>query len=338
MTLGTTVVTKSLSGVEYYTIGTEWGVSLTGINNININSYPLAEQVSIIDNNFSISSVINIIGSGFTGWSVLYNTTGLSYSKLDWEIDTINESNWNFSTENINTVNITASVYDWDGNVPVDTIMSANYDILIDTFEDNTIKRKVEEFREENDTTYPRLESDLSTTWDSSTTLLTIDGNTGLQVINDRLVYPESDFSGFITDSNPQPNYTTLNGIRSYYRFFETNGASVSNGIIKLADNNITEADLLNDDVTFDLSIDNVISWFIINEQYTPLNTGDGTGIRIETMSYGLDNGGDDLIKFALQGLTTKSLYLRISFNESARDNNKYIGYVEFTSGNWDVV
>lgn len=332
--LGTNVVTKTLSGIEYYSTGTEWEISLTGINNINSNTYPLTKQITITDNNLSISSELQLSKTDFIGWTNLYNVDNLSYVNTKWKLDNINQSNWNFNTNNINTVNITAKIFDW-GSVAVDIITSNNYNILVDTLVDNTVKRKVEIFRSESDSTYPRLESDLTTVWDSSLSLI---DNDGLQIINNQLVYPTADFSIFNTNGNTQLNYSSLSGTRQYNRFFESNGASVSNGILKLSDHNITEDDLLNNDVIFEISIDNGSSWFILNEQYTPLNVGDRTGIRVELMAYGLDYTSDGYLKFTLQGLTTKSLFLKIIFNESARDNNKHIGYIEFTSGNWDVV
>jgi len=65
----------------------------------------------------------------------------------------------------------------------------------------------------ETNATHLRLESDLSTPWDNTSKLPDVDSGTGLQILGDRLVYPQYDFQSFNPNSGTtQPDYTTENG------------------------------------------------------------------------------------------------------------------------------
>jgi len=322
-------VIKQISGVYFYDIGSQWHVNIPNINNLNSNSYPVTQQLRIDDTNLSISQTIDVHGEGgsydtFSGgtWTRQYNTTAATYDKLNWTTSINDQTNWNHSTGNINANLATATIYDW---TTISSVVSINYNYLIDTFTDLS-SRNSEMFRTE---TY-RLESDLVTPWDET---FNLSGGTGLQVLSDRLVYPQYSFIPYLpSGSTTQPNYSGLSGDKFYYRKFETNGATVSNGVIVFSDYNITESDLSTNNVKFEISIDNGVSWFNLNLPYIGGSLSDGSGCRINSGVYGL--GINNSINFSLgTGGFSTYIILKITFTSSA--SNKYIGGIDITEGNW---
>ena len=335
-----TPVIKQISGVYYYTLGSEWHVNLPDINNLNSRSYPTSQQVRVVDNDLIFSSeVLNVHGDGAGGaytfvggtWTQYHDSTGAEYDKLDWTTNETNQTNWNHSTGTIDTPVATGTQYDWS---LVYTVNSSTYNYLIDTFQDLS-DRNSEMFRTETNSSFPRLQSDLATPWDNTGKLPTVDGGTGLQVLADRLVYPQYDFQPLDPNSGTtQPDYTTLSGDRYYYRAFETNGANVSNGVIDFSDFNLTEADLAN--IEFEISIDSGTTWWTLNSPYVGGIIPNGGGCRVDDTEYGLGTGtiNDHSLKFTFgQGGSATYIFMRITFNDSATD--KYIGGIDIIDGNW---
>lgn len=333
MNEGSNVLIKKISGVEFYTYDTEWLVDLNDVDNLNDRSYPLTQQVSIYDTNFLISENLDINGQNTsyyqfnTGtWSNVFNNQNSSFTKNDWKSNQRGH-NWDWNTDSLKNTFITSDIYDWSLD---DTLNSTNYNYLIDTLQDLS-DRNSEMFISE---TY-RLNSGL-TSWDSNTDLSLVDGGNGLQVLFDRLVYPSKDFSLYYPNIGSQPSYTGLTGDKFYYREFETNGNSISNGVIIFSDHNITESDLSTNDVKFDISIDNGNSWFSLNLPYIGGVLSDGSGCRVDNSNYGLGSGisNDSALKFTLGlGGTSTQIYFRITYSQTAI--NKYIGGIDITEGNW---
>ena len=328
-----------ISGVYFYTLNSQWHVNLPNINNLNSRSYPTTQQMRIIDNTLIFSNtVLNANGesSDFVGgtWTQQHDSTNAEYNKLDWTTNQVNQTNWNNGTGSIDTPTATGTIYDW---VLVDTVNSTTYNYLIDTFQDSS-DRNSEMFRTETNSTFPRLESNLSTPWDNTAKLPDTDGGDGLQILGDRLVYPQYDFQPLNPNSGTtQPDYTSEIGNKYYYRDFVTNGANVSNGVIQFSDHNLTEADLAN--VEFEISPDNGVSWYTLNLPYIGgvLPTGTtGAGCRVDDGDYGLGVGliNTSALKFTLgQGGSSTYVYLKITYSSSASD--KYIGGIDFVEGNW---
>jgi len=326
-------VIKQISGVYFYTLNSEWHVNLTGINNLNSRTYPTSQQVRIEDNDLIFTDeTLNIHGEGgsydtFVGgtWTEQHDTTGAEYDKLDWITNQINQTNWNHGTGTIDTPRASGTVYDWTTGVSVN---SPTYNYIIDTFVDLS-DRNSEMFRSED----LRLESDLSTPWDSTTSLGSTDSGTGLQVLGDRLVYPQYNFSSYDPMAPTQPSYTGYSGDKYYYRKFDTNGANVSSGVIQFSDYNLTEADLAN--IEFEISVDG-LNWYTLSSQYIGGVLVNGAGCRVDILEYGLGVGttNPNSLKFTLgQGGSSTYVYLKITFNSSA--SGKYIGGIDFVEGNW---
>lgn len=330
--------TKTISGVQYFTENTEWDVSVSGINYLNSYTYPTTYQVSIEDNNFYISETLNIHGNSGsyynfdTGtWSNSHDSTNASFNKNDWTTDQINYTNWFHSGGGILNTNARITIYDWVQEVQS---FSTNYNYLIDTLVDDS-DRNSERFRSEDDVSYPRLKNDLITPWDNTETLL---NNDGLQILGDRLVYPQYNFENFLPNNlGDNINYSTLNTDRTYIRKFDTNsGLFVGNGKIVLSDYNITESDIDNDYVVIELSIDDGSTWLTFKGQFGLYPNS----CRVYIDSYGL-TGNPDIVNDSLAftfgnppNNFADHIHLKITFTYTAKD--KYIGGIDILNNEID--
>jgi hypothetical protein len=334
-------VIKQISGVYSYTLNSEWHVNLPNIDNLNSRSYPTTPQLIIDDNDLIYTSeVLNVNGEGGiyygfkTGtWTQQHNTIDAEFDKLDWTTDIQNQTNWNHSIGTINTPVATGRIYDW---ALTGTVNSSTYNYLIDTLVDLS-DRNSEMFRSETTVGFPRLQSDLITPWDSTVKLNLIDGGTGLQVLGDRLVYPQFNFQTLNPNSGTsQPNYTPLTGDRYYYRRFNTNGFNVSNGIIQFGDHNLLESDLSSGGVIFEISIDNGINWYTLSNEYDGTPLTDGDGCRVDSSDYGLGAGtiSSNSLRFTL-GLGGSSTFVHLKITIKSSASSKYIGSIDFIDGNW---
>jgi len=330
LTTGTTIVTKWISGVEYYTIGSEWKINVSDINNLNDRSFPNNEQMDLIENNLAVSDLNNIHSTDFIDWNKKYNVSGVSYLNSKW---TINQLNLTIETT---TAYATSRIFDWGQS---DSKNSNNLSVLIDTRTDDS-DRNSETFNGESQ----RLKSDLSTPWESGTTLQTQDGGNGLQLYNGRLIYPQNNFSIYEPNSgDTTTNYTGETGDRYFYRLFVGDGSSSSNGLLKFGGTfNVTESDIDNDYVTIRISVDSGSTWYNVNDPYADGFLTDGDGCRINKSStsgddYRLDSNDSSTrgLQFTLgPGLSSKYLFIEIKYTSSA--SSRYIDSIDITESNWD--
>jgi len=120
------IVTKNISGVIYYTIGSNFTVNIADIDYLNDRSYPNT-QIQIVGIEYGLPQ-LNLTGSDLTNWNNLYNDINDSYNKTNWEITSIN-----FFTQSI-SANISSRAIDWINH---GYINSTNTNILIDTYSNN---------------------------------------------------------------------------------------------------------------------------------------------------------------------------------------------------------
>ena len=163
---GGSVVTKYLSGLQYYTTGSQFTVSCTDLDNLNRNTALTSANITVIDNstfgytNLNQSPLPGGIGeANFTGWTSAYDNTGVSYSNT---AITINRSNFRY-TGTSGRANVTVNLV-WGGGTR--TTASPNQSILVDTYS-TASTNLIEYFDSEN----KRTESDYTTAWTSSTAL-----------------------------------------------------------------------------------------------------------------------------------------------------------------------
>ena len=131
-------VTKYISGVNYYNIGSSFNVAVSDVDCVNCNSYP--STVLNVEAPLYALPTLNVSASGLTGWTNIWNNTNSSYSNLVWEIATPNI--FTMSTSGI----ARAKINDW---VSGSYLSSATNNILIDTYS-TASTRLFEGFRDES--------------------------------------------------------------------------------------------------------------------------------------------------------------------------------------------
>jgi hypothetical protein len=329
LTTGTTTITKWISGVEYYTLGSQWKIDVDGIDELNDRSFPSSEQMDLIETDLAVSDINNINNNEFIDWTDKYDISGVSYSNSTW---TINQSNLTIISTN---AGVNARVYDWG---LANSKISNNLSVLIDTRTDDS-DRNSETFNGESE----RLQSDLSTSWDSGSTLQTQDGGDGLQLFNGRLIYPQTDFSVYEPNSgDTNTNYTGETGDRFYYRAFVGDGSDSTNGLLQFGGSfNVTETDITNYDVNIRISIDSGSTWYNVNDPYTSGIVGDGDGCRTNKGAssgddYRLDSSNSSTrgLQFTFGGGFTKYIFIEIKYTSTA--SSRYIDSIDITESNWD--
>lgn len=218
------VVTRHLSGVEYYTIGSRFEATVTEINNINANTQGRAgganTNFQLTATNYGLSTITQSIWAPsfgtFTGWNNNHNNTNDSYAVDNWAIPSTS-----FRYRG-NAGTASATLFDpWAASSPK---TSANNLILIDTISGGS-SQYVETF---NDESY-RRQSDYTTAWLSSAPLVPGEAC----VVGGTLVRPDRYYltAGVITPnltthkpdkSGGNPDYSSFSNDASFYRLFYT--------------------------------------------------------------------------------------------------------------------
>ena len=123
------VLTKHLSGLEYYILGSQFTVTVSGINQLNRNTAITASNLRVRADEFGLPEQNNSpfgTGSGFfSGWNNNHNRDGVSYTKTDWAITA---SNYRYLGP---TANADGRPRDTWNVGP--TVVSPNNSVLIDT-------------------------------------------------------------------------------------------------------------------------------------------------------------------------------------------------------------
>jgi hypothetical protein len=284
------------SGVYYYNLNSTFDTTLSGVDYLNSESYP-SPFLQLRGGEYGLGNVnINSFDGGLGGYSSVFDVTNVTHSKTAWQITEANK--YSVTT----TANIIGRLIDWAN---ADT-NSNNDSVAIDTYASNAT-RILEHFRgESGGATYTdRLESDLATSWTSTTTLASADGGTGLQVGGTSLFYPSVNYTAYDPSSGSQPNYSSLANDRYYYRAMWHSGTSHSNGIFVIDGTGVTEANLAADKFILEISLDGT-NWYNCNELWTtPAPLTDGQGCRVDEGSYDLDLNSK--LKFTLTTLSTLS-------------------------------
>jgi hypothetical protein len=127
------VVTRFISGVEYYYLGSDFTIDIADIDNLNAISYPNT-QVNCEGSEYGLPA-LNLAGSDLTGWTNAWDDDNDTYQKTDWEI-----TQTNFFTAST-TANVSSRTVDW---VNGGWVNSANANILIETH--NTANTRLIEY------------------------------------------------------------------------------------------------------------------------------------------------------------------------------------------------
>ena len=258
-----TITTRFISGVQYYTTGSEFTVDVTDISNLNKNTQGFNLG---IDYNFRLKSTgFGLPGGGsggssatngnlnlrawspingvFNGWTNHFDIGTVSYSRTDWSIDS---TSYRYRGTG---ARMESQVYDPWGVSSIN--LSTTQNILIDCNQTNS-SDLVENFNIEN----KRLIRGISnySSWNSQTLLSTTSTATDGSLGSPNVPYVDALFVGgelrspvkyFLTDPNNQvqtnlsgfkpdksisnPNYTSLTGTAVFHRsFITTNPSAIS--------------------------------------------------------------------------------------------------------------
>jgi hypothetical protein len=239
--------TKFISGVNYYTIGSEFTVGVTGIDNLNNNTARTSNNLTITPSNYNLPT-LNLEpfnDAGWTGWTNDNNNTGAAYNKSNWALTTANQR---FVTTN---ASVSVVVRDpWDDS---ETLTSPLTNIIVDTYSGNSdITNEyfnAESFRQDSG-----FNSGTTTgNWNSNANLLSGEA----LVFGGAIQIPSSISTPDLTSYSPgsNPDYSSLTAASSYYRTFVDNApagsAERTSFSVSLSGNFVVNAvtDLENEDI-----------------------------------------------------------------------------------------
>lgn len=254
------VLTKHLSGLEYYAQNTQFTIAVTDIDQLNRNTARTSGNLTLNGGNYQLGTLNQSpFGSGssnFSGWTNAYDQDGVDYSKTDWAITG--------STARYRGTSATASAQPSDTWGSGSSVSSSADSILIDTY-GTTSSDLVEDFDDENrrqDSTWNT--GSTSGNWDSTATLASGEA----MIIAGRLMAPDvaylsdnsvvTDWSSYSPNSGgANPDYTGLTVPVNYYRtIVDTSGSNRSSFTIVFSGTFVSNAttDLLNSDLEIFIS------------------------------------------------------------------------------------
>jgi hypothetical protein len=215
------VVTKHLSGVEYYAQNTQFTATVTTIDQLNRNTAKTTGNLTINGGNYQLGILSQSpFGSGstyFSNWTNNYDQNNVDYQKTDWAITS--------ASARYRGTTASASAYPSDTWANGSTVTGPDASILIDTY-GTTSSDLVEDFDDEarrQDSTWNT--GNPAGNWNSVTTLSAGEA----QVIGGLLIVPSQ---STLTNGTPNanwtsysptvgganPNYSTLLAPVDYYR------------------------------------------------------------------------------------------------------------------------
>lgn len=261
-----TPVINWLSGVKFYDTGSTWDVDATGIDCFD-NVYHSSNAPIV----FSVWPGLVLTPIAYTDTSVV----GVSSPPDIGEAMTID--NWSLvQTANQMSLDAQLEATPRDPYGEYTSQLSASENIMIYSYESSSTPLR-EYFRDE-DYRLPFREYDVAPTtitgqWDSTQSLDTYDGGNGLQVIMDKLIFPEDDFTNTLPGGNP--NYAPL-GVESnkyYFRAFKDTSLSRAQGTLRMT--GVTKQDMIDEKVKVWIKIPSQTGWLSLNKPY---NYADFTG------------------------------------------------------------
>ena len=211
---GGSVVTKELSGLSYYDLGSDFTVGITGIDQLNRNTSRTSQNVQITGSTYGLSTLN--IGTGSLGaWNNNQNTDGATYAATAWDITSA-------SYRQVST-NATVSAFPSDTWANGPTVFSAAVGIMIDTYGVSSTD-SAEYFNDED----RRQDSGYNAgtpagNWNSAQGLVAAEG---LVYSSELLVPNQAPHTNWGLFNPGGPNYAALGAPVSYYRTFVDSAGS----------------------------------------------------------------------------------------------------------------
>lgn len=222
------VLTKHLSGIEYYILNSQFSVTVNDIDGLNANVQRIPHNLELNGTEYGLPNINTapytpVALETWTGWNNFYNTNNVNFNKLNW---TITATNYRYIGP---TGNITAVVRDpWGSSTPQN---SSNAEILIDTF--GITSSNLAEFFDDEDRRQTASYNEPSGlgNWDSENFLISGEAlvmggmlqvpNQSRFVRSDGPALINANWTTYKPDLNgPNPNYTSLGAPVNYYRTF----------------------------------------------------------------------------------------------------------------------
>lgn len=214
------VVTKFISGVEYFTTGSQFTLNVSDIDYINMDSYPNV-VLDASGSEYGLST-LNLGTGSLTGWANFWDNVNSSYTNTAWTITAVNF--FSLST----TANVSARVEDWIAGLYQN---SADANVAIETH--NTASTRLNEyFYDESWRCSSTGNFDLPNQkgWTSSNDLTASDAcfyNGGVERnVTNFQIYNPSPLS--------QPNYTGQSATVYLWRQFDHDGTASSSARINI--------------------------------------------------------------------------------------------------------
>ena len=306
---GGSVVTKFLSGVEYYTTGSDFTLGATNINQLNRNTARTTANIQISAPNYGINSLNQSpfgTGSGnFSGWTSQNTQDAVSYSNTAYAI---NNSNFRYMGTAGRGRSLARDPWASSSNT-----QSSSASILVDTYgttSTNTFEGFTDEAR--------RQESDYTTAWTSTADLTSGEA----MVYNGQLIVPNQAvltsggvntvWTSFSPNPSGQPSYGALGAPASYYRTFTGPAGDLASFAIVFTGTFISNA-------TTDLANDNLQ---ILVRRVGSASGGSGTGsnpLRLNGAAYNFATFND--------GATVSGSYIRESSSSGNTVNGTFGGF-----------
>ena len=220
---GGSVLTKHLSGLEYYILNSAFTMAVPDMDNLNRNTARTSQNLRITSTGYNIGTLNQSPLSGgagnsnFSGWTSNYNVQNVSYTKTNYQLTA---SSYRYRATG---AKISALVRDSWANSS--TVNSATEAILIDTY-GTTSTDLVEDFDDENRRQTANWNNGTSAgNWNSTTALVAGEA----QVIGGELIVPSqatlttgggnANWTAYQPDNGgSNPNYSSLGGNVNYYR------------------------------------------------------------------------------------------------------------------------
>jgi len=300
--------TKHISGLEYYTTGSTFTLTLANINNLNANTARTTQNLRVSASEYAIGNLnqspFGTGSSNFSGYTNANNNTGTGYVNSAF---TVNTSNRRYAGTAAN-----ASGFARDPWASGSTTNSANATILLDTYSGSSTAT-LETFNDEAQ----RKESNYTTGWTSSADLTAGEA----MVYGGQLISPDqavrtsggtnANWTTYAPNAGAQPNYTGLTVPVSFYRQLTDNSGDLASFTLTFSGNFISNA-------TTDLANSNLE----IYVRRIAGNGSTGTGanpLRLHGTNYNFASFDD--------GATVSGSYIRESSSSGNSVNGTFGGF-----------
>ncbi len=229
-------ITVTYSGVSFYALNSTFALTASNIDMINEITFPLTKQIDFTCTNLAVSGSLDgyadgtkVTGTVITGWTIDWNTTGLTYSRTA----TSNVGSTyrpDFSTNNTISTSpasyVTSTIYDWS---TVGSSQSVSRRMLFDTLTPGSPAYNSNPLQSDQGRLSVSGVMTLGSTVFDPTQSLSTTYNDELQYIFGRVIYPQTDFTQFYPTYNwlASVDYNSLTGSTKIFNVFTNFGGAV---------------------------------------------------------------------------------------------------------------